>query len=844
MPHGRKGSLCLLYFDITIMNIFNLRKKITLSLFISILSVFSTYAQLTKVRGVVIDAETQETLPYVNIQFNGTTIGTISDLKGEFFLQARTDADSLIASFMGYNAQKIKLMKRQYQEIKIILSPTDNLLTEVVVKAGENPSWRIMRNIMENKKKNDIERLNSYEYEVYNKMELDLNNVDEELKNRKIFKNFDFVFNYIDTSAETGKNYLPVFISESVSDYYYQRNPKRKKEVIKANRISGMKSEGVAQYTGQMYVDVNIYDSFIDVFGKPFVSPLNNAWKLYYKYYLVDSSYIDGSHCYLVSFKPRRRQEATFTGEFWVADTTWAIKKAKARIAEDANLNYVNDFIVQVEFDKVDSTNWFLTREELFVDFNITDRTTGLFGRKTTTKRNVKVNQGHPRGFFSSTELEESIVEDGALNLDTANWNKLRHEELSQKEQDIYNMVDSIKHVPLFQSISDIIGMLTIGYYDFGWWEWGPYFTTYSNNPIEGHRIRFGGRTSEEFSKKVQLETYGAYGTKDERFKYSGSLLYVLKEKPRRDFKIQYSHDVQQLGLSVNAFRNDNILATILTREPNDKLQMVNQLYTQYNHEWFQGFSNAVSFTNKTIFPSDVLPFHNQENDQNWKAITTSEVNLRTRFAFNEKFIGGRFNRFSLGSDYPILTLDLTAGVKGFLGADYNYYHAKLNVSHHFDLPPLGQFRYSMQGGKLFGNLPFPLLKLHEGNGTYAFDRHAFNMMDYYEFASDTYFSFYGEHHFNGFFLNKIPLVRKLKWREVIYGKGLIGEISEKNGRKNALMDFPETLSDVRKPYFEVGVGLENIFKLFRIDGIWRLSYLDNDEKYRFGVRASVQIIL
>lgn len=804
----------------------------------------SLFAQLTKVRGTVVDAETQETLPYVNIQFAGTTIGTISDLNGNFFIQARTESDTLLVSFIGYNIQKIRLQKKQYQEIKVVMAPTDNLLSEIVVKAGENPAWRILRNIIENKKKNDIEQLSSYEYEVYNKMEIDLNNVDEELRKRKVFKNFDFVFNYIDTSAETGKNYLPVFISESVSDYYYQHKPKRKKEIIKANRISGMKNEGVAQYTGQMYVDVNIYDNFIDVFSKPFVSPLNNSWKLYYKYYLLDSTYIDGNHCYLVSFKPKRKQEATFTGEFWVADTTWAIKKAKARIAEDANLNYVNDFIVQVEFEKVDSSNWFLTREELFVDFNLTDKTTGLFGRKTTTKKNVKVNHKYKKGFFSSTEPEESIVQDGAVDRDTAVWNELRHERLSQKEKAIYSMVDSIKDVKLFQTISDIMTMLTVGYYDFGLWEWGPYFTTYSSNPVEGHRFRFGGRTSSEFSEKIRLEGYGAYGTDDERFKYSAGLHYIIKDKPRRDFKVKYRHDVEQLGLSVNAFKQDNILSTILTRDPNDKLQMIDLMQAEYRHEWFQGFSNSITLSNRVIYGSEALPFQNVETEQAWNSISASEINLTTRWAFNEKFLSGTFRRVSLGSAYPILTLGLTAGMKGVLESDYEYYHVKLDIDHHFDLPPFGQFQYRLQGGKLFGDLPFPLLKLHEGNGTYAFDKYAFNMMQYYEFASDTYFSFYGEHHFNGFFLNKIPLMRKLKWREIAYAKGLIGTISDGNSKENAIMDFPTSLGDVSKPYFEVGVGIENIFKIFRLDGIWRLSYLDEGEAPRFGLRASVQIIL
>ncbi|MCQ2975491.1 MAG: DUF5686 and carboxypeptidase regulatory-like domain-containing protein [Bacteroidales bacterium] len=816
-------------------------KKIAVLATLIFLSI-NTIAQ-TKVRGTITDSETGEPLAFANIVFVGTTVGTISDPDGNYFIQGNVNSDTIAFSMIGYETIYLPINKNSFQEINIKLETSTALLDEIVIHPGENPAWRIMRNVEANRKNNNPDRFDGYQYECYNKMEIDLNNVKKDWGEKGIMKNFDFVFNYADTSAETGKVFLPVFITETLSDIYHKSNPQKKKEVIKANRISGVEGTNVSQYTGQMYIDVNIYKNYIPAFGHDFISPISDYWKANYKYYLLDSVYEDGHYLYHLSFKPRHKQEFAFNGEMWINDTTWAVKCIKAKMANDVNINYINDMIISQEYTFVDSV-WFLKKEELFIDFNLTDKTTGLFGRRTMSRKDIKINPEFDSNTFSTTATEETIIEQDAVGKDTSFWNNARHEKLTKKESDIYQMVDSIKEVPIFHTITNTIDMLINGYWIGSWWEYGPYFKTYSHNPIEGHRFRVGGRTSNKFSTDVMLNAYVAYGTKDEKFKYGGGVLYMFNKNPRRVIDVEYKYDYEQLGQSINAFTEDNIMSTILARTPNNHLLLAEELRLNYENEYFQGFSNTLEAKYRKLYPSEIIPFQNESKFMDMSNIESYEITLNTHFCYNEKFIAGEFIRKSMSSDYPAFNVNTTFGVWNNKGNFDKYWRIVANIDQTIPINPIGKLNYIIEAGKVIGTVPFPLLKLHEGNETYAFDSYAFNMMNLYEFASDTYLSATIEHHFNGFFLNRIPLMRKLKWREIAYAKGLIGDISNKNSRENALLDFPSSLGDVNKPYAEAGVGLENIFKFFRVDAVWRLTHLDAPDITKFALLFKIQVIL
>jgi len=815
-----------------------------------ILLSMSLFSQ-TKVRGVVKDLNSGEPLPFVNVSFKGTTVGVITDFNGKYFIQTKQPVDSLIFSYVGYDKESYKVQKNSFQIINTSLNPSSVQLQEIVVLPGENPAHKFLRKIDANRNRNNIERYETYSYEVYNKMEIDLSNIDEKFKKNVLFNQFQFVFDYVDTSAITGKSYLPVFITETLSDYYYQKNPKKQKEVIHGSNISGVKDEKISEFTGQMYLQVNIYENFISIFGKGFVSPIASFGKMYYKYYLVDSAYLDNAWCYQISFKPRRKQEPTFTGDFWVHDTTYAIKKVNIRIEKDANINFVNDFYAEMEYQKVQDSLWFLKREHYFIDFNIAEKTTGIFGRKTTSYRDVSLNFNVPDGFFNPKVAQETITKDSVNDKGDEFWAENRHEFLTKKESSIYKMVDSIKQVPIFQTWIDVVNTLITGHYVIGFFEIGPYFKLYSFNAIEGHRFRFGGRTSNDFSTDVMFTTHIAYGEKDERFKGAFGAIYMLDKNPRRSTGFDIKHDMEQLGISQNAFTQDNILASFLRRTYNKKLTMVNEASVFYEHEWYQGFSNTITLDTRRVFGTEYVPFDEVTglDTASYSTVSSTEIKLNTRFAYNEKFLMGEFERVSLGTKYPILNLDLIIGLNNVLKSRHEYYKIHASVDHKFNLNPFGRFRYIIDGGYYLGKAPYPLLQLHEGNETYAYDDYAFNMMNYYEFVSDKYVSLFVEHHFEGFFLNRVPLFRKLKWREVVAAKGLVGRVSQRN--KEAMI-FPDNLRGLKEPYMEASVGIENIFKLFRVDAMWRLSYLqdpsgaENAENYaeipKFGIRAQLKI--
>ena len=805
------------------------------------------FAQTIKISGKVTDALTNESIPFANITFQGTNIGTTSDINGNYLIETSTPSDTLIASFIGYQRVLMRIIKTKSQVINFSLKINKIDLPEVVIKPGKNPALELLEKIIENKDKNNKTHLDAYQYEVYTKGEFDISNISEKFKKKKIIKPFAFVFEQMDTEATNKKAFLPVFITETLSDFYYRSNPKAQKEYIKASKVSGVENPTIIQFLGDMYQNTNVYDNFINVFGKSFVSPLANIGQVYYRYYLVDSAFIGDKWCYKITYQPRRKQELTFIGDFWVNDTTFAIKKINARIANDANINFIDDMAVVQEFEMVNNKQWMISKDMLVIDFVAKEEGMSVIGRKTTSYKKFVLNEPKTTDFF--LKGDNITVDDNALNKDENFWNEARHDSLSQREKKIYAMVDTIQSLPAFQTWVDIVTLFFSGYKEFGKIELGPYYTLYSFNAIEGNRIRLGGRTSNNFSTNVILDGYVAYGTKDEKFKYKGGIQYYFSKKPRQSIGLSYKNDQEQLGKSENAFQEDNILGSILRRVQSNKRTDIEEEKFYYEREWFPGLSNRLSFTHRfylPVYPLDYSYYTDAAKTNVKNSLLTSELSLYTRFAYREKFLAGKVDRISLGTKYPVLQINYVMGLKGTLKSDFAYHKITLKVNDNFSLAPFGWTYYFAEAGKTWGTIPYPLLEVHQGNETYTFDDMAFNMMNYYEFVSDMHASFSMTHHFDGFFMNKIPLMRKLKWRELYTLKGVIGNFSEKN--RQILAD-PNAFSPLRKPYFETGVGIENIFKIIRIDALWRLSYIDKDYTLsqkstiaKFGIRGSLML--
>jgi hypothetical protein len=797
-------------------------------------------AQNTIVEGRVTDAKTGEGIAFVAVAFIGTTMGTTTDFNGYYIINANKPVDSLRAVFVGYNSQTKKVKRNEEQTIDFALTPTSYNIGEVVIRPGENPAEILLKKIIKHKPDNDKSKYETYQYETYNKLQFDLNNFTNKISKRKTLKQISFIFDNVDTS-ETGKAYLPIFMTETVSDFYFRKNPADKKEVVKGSKISGLKNESVSQFLGDMYQNLDIYENNLILFDKGFISPISNSGILFYKYFLTDSAFIDSRWCYKIDFVPRLKQDLTFTGNLWVADTCFAIKKIQFQVNKDANINFVKDFFVQQEYTMVDGKYWMRSYEKVVADFNpLKTGTMGLYGRKTTYYRNIKVDQ--PVDDKNLKGAANIVVADTAMDVTEDYWKNIRPDSLTLAEKNIYKMVDTIKTLPVYRTTKDLIYGIITGYLITGPLEIGPYYSLYSFNQLEGNRFRFGMRTSNNFSKRIEFSGYGAYGMRDREWKYFGGFRYMIGKNPRQMVGASYRHDIELLGLANTSTVQLNVIASIGRRRPLNQILLTSNATAYYEREWFSGFRNRLTISHKVWQPG-LFQFNRINPDNSITPIskfTTSEVTLMTYFAYDEKYVNGEFDRTSLGTRYPRLTLYATFGFKNLLGGSFNYQQLKLQIDDRFRINPLGYTDYSIEAGKTFGSIPYPLLNIQTGNETYGYSAYYFNMANFNEFACDQYVRLFVTHHFDGLLLNKIPLLRKLKWREVATFKGVIGSLSARNQNVYQLPDGMFNLAG--KPYMEAGVGIENIFKFLRIDALWRLTQLNNPQIPKFGIRASIQI--
>lgn len=815
--------------------------SLRVSLIVALLATVSGWAQKTLVTGRVMDAETSEALPYVNVFFKDSKIGTTTDEHGNYRIETYYATDSLVASFVGYNRLAKRVRKDQSQVIDFALRVAGvdlEVVTVVADKKAKDPAVEVMKKVVKNKPANNREKLSAYEYAVYNKLEFDMNNVTEGFTDRKVLKPFEFVFENIDSTSED-KAFLPIFLTESVSRFYYRKQPRSSMEVIEATKVAGVKNESVSQFMGDMYQGTNVYDNFIEAFDKSFVSPLSDFGSLSYHYYLMDSARIDGRKCYKIAFLPRRKGELVFEGEMWINDTTYAVKQIAATITADANINWVNAFSVYHEYDQVENEVWMLTMEKVVADFNVSEKTIGFYGRKTTYYSDFVINKPQPDNFYS--RLNNIEVTEGAMAHDDSFWQTQRPEKLSENESRVYEMVDTMVQIPAFRTYVDLITLFVNGYYEMRYIDLGPYFTAFSFNQIEGPRFRLGGRTNSDFSNRIELSAYLAYGTLDQQFKYQGATRLFLSEKPRQILSLSTRRDLEQLGSSSNAWRTDNILSSVFRRTPNNQLNAFEEYKASYQVEFFPGLSATAGFNRRDIWSVGTIAFEKPATNgtlQPLERLSTTELNLSARLAINEKFISGNLDRISLGTNWPVLQANATAGLGGWLGGEYNYQRLTIVLQDKITFNPIGWSEFTAEVGRVWGTVPYPFLMMYPGNQTYFYDDYAFNLMNFYEFVSDRWATLFWTHHFNGLVLNRIPVMRKLRFREVATVRAAAGELAANHGSE---LNFPTTLHKLRTPYVEGGVGIENILKIFRVDALWRFTYLNHPDIVPFGVRLTFQ---
>lgn len=713
-------------------------------------------------------------------------------------------------------------------------------LAEIAVRPGENPAIPLFRKIVNHKKENNPSNFPSWQSKLYAKTEIDIKNISGSLRKMKLLKQFQFVFKYIDSLEVEGKTFLPVFFTETVSNYYHNSILNTNNEEIIANKASGMTTDMITQFTGKMYEGVNPYDNYVMLADIGIISPLNSLGLQFYHYYLRDSAMVKGRKIYEISFKPRSPQDPTFKGKFWVEDESYALTRLEMQLSAKANINFLNNLQYSVEYQKKDE-RWVPRNESFIADLNIQkdkdSEKIGLMGRKTNVYQEFKFADSPP---LTVRQKNAIIVNKDAILKDEAFWDKSRPIELQRREAGIYAMVDSIKNVPLYKTVVEYVYMFYYGYRDLGKIELGPYYSLISSNKVEGYRARIGGRTTLKFNPNLRFTGYGAYGFGDREFKYGGGIEYFFSKKPRSMISLQGQHDYELLGKSSNAFTRDNFLTSVLSKNAFTKLNMIDRIEARYDKDWVHGLSNQFSVTSSNIMSGPFVPFIDPSGNI-VPSVRTGEIKLNTRYAPKETIVSDGFERNTFGIFNPVFNFGITAGVNGFLGGNYDYLKLDMNFSDKIALNPVGYLSYYLQAGRIWGNVPFPLMKIHEGNETYAFDTYAFNLMNYQEFVSDTYLSLFLEHHFQGFFLNKIPLFKRLKWREVVGVRSLIGSY---DATQHTGLVLPKGMTGLRStPYTEFSAGVENILKVIRVDAVWRYNY-NEDRKIKLGLMFSLQLTL
>lgn len=812
---------------------------------IAFLLVFLSYgllAQQTSVRGRVIEAVTGDPIPFASVFFQDSKIGTETDLDGNFSIESYYATDSLVVRASGFSHQTVSVVKDQAQIINFRLEPITQAVDEVVIKAPEErPSTLLHKRLVRNKPVNNKEKLGAYQYESYNKLQLDLNNIGDKFGERGIVKRFDLVMGYLDT-LESGASYLPLLLTESLSDYYYRTNPKKKKEVVKASRISGIQNVEVNQFLGEMYQDINVYDNYIGIFDKSFISPAADFARNFYKFYLEDSAFVDNQWCYKLTFTPKRSGDLTFEGEMWVHDTTYAIKTWTASVADIANINYVNGFYLEQKFDQVEKEVWMLTVDKLIVDLKVREKSKvlGFFGRKLTTRKNFVINTPHDPSFYRTNE--NVVVLDDAEGKSEEYWIANRHVPLSNQEHNIDVMIDSLTKVPLFNAFKTFTYMATTGFYKAGKIEIGSWQTLMSFNQIEGFRNQLEFRTSNDFSRKVEFTGKLGYGYLDDRFKYGMYMRWNITPKKRGMFRGFYEYDMKQIGLGESAADIDVAIGALVRTQPLLELTYLEKIGFDFEKDIGKSYIVSTGFQWKELesmgeanyrVPNELGGFDVIDK------IRTAETFVQVRFAKNEEFLKGAFDRISLGSKYPIISLRATLGIKGIAKSDYEYQKLEFDLRHSPKLGIFGKFYYQLYAGKVFGNAAYPFLRVHEGSQSYWLQSMAHNSMTFFEFISDQYAGVRASHHFDGLIFDRIPLVNKLKWRLVASGKAVWGTISDRQLETMLLPVMTREFGNV--PYAESGIGIENIFKVLRVDCVWRMTHLDPGMN-PFAIRAKLTI--
>ena len=780
----------------------------------------------TQYQGVVLNGFTHEPIPYASLKWKIAKTGVICDSLGNYTIAKSTHPkDSIIVRYVGFEPSKFAIKDIEQLKFKLTL---ENLSTNegVTVKSKFNKGDRWWKQVVKNKVNNNPYNYDKYSCELYNKLELDLNNVNRNsFSNISFLKPFSFILDNIDSVSDE-KPFLPFLMTESLSDYYYTKSPNKTREIIKATQSHGIKSEQIMQIVGGINQNINIYDNYIKILGKEFISPISDFGDKFYKYRGADTQYIKGHKVFHLLFTPLNVGENTFIGDAWIDASTYAIHKININISKTADINFVNRLNINQEFEKLSSGKLIFSKDKITVDFSPfpKDKLT-LIVRKTNSYQKFNFDEQHINQEIAKNKKDNvSIYIDGANIQDKNFWKSQRHENLNKNESNILTMIDTLKSIPIFKDYVRNFEFLVDGHRKFGPIEIGPWFKWISGNQLEKTRLRFDLGTTEQFSKNWRLYGYLAYGINDDKLKENLGVFYKFKKIKGLSTELSYLNDLDngRVRFSEDDITTDNIFSQIF-RRPGipQKFLGIEEYKLSVNKDWESGLSNNIIISRTEYEPYTPLPHRNQFTDGK---IINANILYRFRYAPGERKIETNRRKIRFKGSKPIYELNFSQAINGLVGSNYNYYKMNASISQKLRVPSFGTISYNVYGGKIYGDsLPFMLLELHPGNEVFVYNKNGFNLMNRFEYYSDTYAGFQFEHNIEKKLINLVPFLRKTKIRQFWNVKGVWGNMNGANKTFNRTELGPYQLRSLRDhTYLEYGTGFDNIFKFFRVDFVWR----------------------
>lgn len=854
-----------------------IRYIILIALLQVVAGTFLSHAQsFTSASGIVKDSITGEPLPFVSVYFDGSTIGAMTDDNGTFTLQNNQGYTKLAAASLGYDTKFIDLKPgKKNDNLELLLKPTAFEISEVVVKPKrekytrkDNPAVELIKKVIAHKNDNRIEAKPEYQTEVYEKLSLSLDNFNPNLDKNKFLKKFKFIKNYLDTSEFNGKPILTVSVRENLSDFYYRKSPKAEKTIVRAKRMQGIDKTlddggGITSNLEEIFKSINIFDNNIPILLNRFVSPLSSTLATtYYHYYIMDTLDVGGDKCVDLAFVPANSESYGFTGRLYITlDGNYAVKKVLLNTPANINLNWVDKLRIEQEFKQMPDSTWVLDQENTFVNFYVVKGTQQLYAHQLRNYDNYNFNVQNADSIFGLLGALH-VLPEATAQPDTF-WIHNRPIPLKEKEDALKDLLGQLRKVPAFNAIIKTAEILITGYiptandkkvtkFDFG-----PMNTTFSANHLEGFRMRVGGMTTANLNPYWFASGYLAYGTNDRKIKYNLKLTHSFTKKeyhegenPVNNLSFIQEYDVYTPGQDFLFTSKDNIFVAWKVGEPVTKMQYIRKSVLQYEKEWLNGLTWKSWIMNQNNEAAGTLQYIKRDESGNLyhiKDFTTSEIGTQLRFAPGERAYNGRSGKesvFNLSKDAPVFKLSHQLGIKGVLGGDYNYNHTEISAEKRIWLSSFGHIDAQVKAGKVWDKVPFPLLILPNTNQSITIQPEAFHMMNALEFVTDQYVSFNATYYLKGWILNRIPGIKWLRLREVLSFNMIYGGLTDKNNPTLTpglflLPDGTQPLGST--PYMECSVGLENIFKILRIDYYRRLTYLDHPDIKKGGIRIALR---